>query len=158
MFTGGFHTPAKTKRSKYEDTLTANLDNNNKEYHYEEFYLEYTVKHKYTPDFVLPNGIIVEAKGGECCFVPVGKKVGFYLASLDSEARGKMLKVKRQYPELDIRFVFPKDFKLEGLKTTPKASKWCEKNGFKYHIGNTIPESWFKEEGQISPKLKKKGK
>ena len=84
------------------------------------------------------------------------KKGGFYRGSLDSEARGKMLKVKRQHPELDIRFVFPKDFKFQSLKTT--ASKWCEKNGFKYHIGNTIPDSWFKEEGQISPKLKKKGK
>lgn len=156
MSTGGFHTPAKTKRSKYEDTLTANLDKKNKEYHYEEFSLEYTVKHKYTPDFVLPNGIIVEAKNGEGGFVRVGKRGGFYRGSLDSEARGKMLKVKRQYPELDIRFVFPKDFKFQSLKTT--ASKWCEKNGFKYHIGNTIPESWFKEEGQISPKLKKKGK
>ena len=67
-----------------------------------------------------------------------------------------MLKVKRQYPELDIRFVFPKGFKFQSLKTT--ASKWCEKNGFKYHIENTIPESLYKEEGQISPKLKKKGK
>ena len=152
MFTGGFHTPAKIKRSKYEDTLTANLDKKKKEYHYEEFSIEYTIKHKYTPDFVLPNGIIVEAKGCE------GFKRGeFYIGSLDSKAREKMLKVKRQYPELDIRFVFPKDFKLK-LKTTPKASKWCKKNGFKYHIGNTIPESWFKEEGQISPKLKKKGK
>ena len=158
MFKGGFHTPAKIKRSKYEDTLTANLDKNNKEYHYEEFSLEYTVKHKYTPDFVLPNGIIVEAKRGEGVFVPVGKRGGFYKRSLDSEARGKMLKVKRQYPELDIRLVFPRDFKLQDLKTTPKASQWCKKNGFKYHIGNTIPESWFKEEGQISPKLKKKGK
>ena len=153
MFTGGFHTPAKIKRSKYEDTLTANLDKNSKEYHYEEFFLEYTSKHKYTPDFVLPNGIIVEAKGCEGF-----KKGEFYIGSLDSEARGKMLKVKRQYPELDIRFVFPKDFKFKNLKTTKRASQWCKKNGFKYHIGNTIPESWFKEEGQISPKLKKKGK
>ena len=153
MFTGGFHTPAKTKRSKYEDTLTANLDKNSKEYHYEEFSLEYTVKHKYTPDFVLPNGIIVEAKGCECF-----KKGDHSIGSLDSKAREKMLKIKRQYPELDIRFVFPKDFKFKNLKTTPRASQWCKKNGFKYHIGNTIPESWFKEEGQISPKLKKKGK
>ena len=106
----------------------------------------------------MPNGIIVEAKDGEGGVVRVGKRGGFYRGSLDSEARGKMLKVKRQYPELDIRFVFPKDFKFQSLKTTARASKWCEKNGFKYHIGNTIPESWFKEEGQISPKLKKKGK
>lgn len=157
MFTGGFHTPAKTKRSKYEDTLTANLDKNNKEYHYEEFSIEYTVKHKYTPDFVLPNGIIVEAKRGEG-FTRDSKRGKFFIGSLDSKAREKMLKVKRQYPELDIRFVFPKDFKFQSLKTTPRASQWCKKHGFKYHIGNTIPESWFKEEGQISPKLKKKGK
>ena len=161
MFTGGYHEPTKIKRSKYEDTLTANLDKNSKEYHYEEFSLEYTVKHKYTPDFVLPNGIIVEAKGCECYRVIKtlrGKKREFYIGSLDSDARGKMLNIKRQYPELDIRFVFPKDFKLKGTKTTPRASQWCKKHGFKYHIGNTIPESWFKEEGQISPKLKKKGK
>lgn len=156
VFKGGVHIPTKTKRSKYEDTLTANLDKAKLKYFYEEYSIEYTVVHKYIPDFVLPNGIIVEAKNGEGGMVRVGKKGGFYRGSFDSEARGKMLKVKRQNPELDIRFVFPKDFKFFTLKYT--ASEWCKKNGFKYYIGNSIPLEWFNEEGSISPKLKKKGK
>ena len=43
----------------------------------------------YTPDFLLPNGIIIETKGR---FTP--------------EDRRKHLLIKKQHPDLDIRFVF----------------------------------------------------
>ena len=43
----------------------------------------------YTPDFVLPNGIILETKG-----------------QFISDDRRKHKLIKQQHPDLDIRFVF----------------------------------------------------
>lgn len=81
----------------------------------------------YTPDFVLDNGIIIEAKG----------------RFIQSD-RTKHLMVKAQHPEHDIRFVFsnPNQKLYKGSKTT--YGDWCEKNGFKY-AKEIIPVEWIKE-------------
>lgn len=97
---------------------------------YEQFYLEYVVpesKHKYTPDFVLPNGIIIETKG-----------------IWDAEDRKKHLLIKQQHPELDIRFVFSRSKTpiYKGSKTT--YASFCEANGYLY-ADKKIPEEWLKE-------------
>ena len=85
------------------------------------------MKGNYLPDFVLPNGIIVEAKG-----------------YFDSRSRAKMIAVKKHNPNLDIRFVFmnSRNKLRKGSKTT--YAEWCEKYGFKY-AESTIPLKWFKE-------------
>ena len=82
----------------------------------------------YTPDFVLENGIIIETKGR---FV--------------SADRRKHKEIKKQYPDLDIRFVFSNSrSKLyKGAKST--YGEWCEKHGFLYS-DRTIPELWTAEE------------
>tara|TARA_R110002124_G_scaffold274908_1_gene444994 strand:- start:944 stop:1312 length:369 start_codon:yes stop_codon:yes gene_type:complete len=82
---------------------------------------------KYTPDFVLSNGIIIETKG----------------RFIHSD-RTKHLFVKAQHPELDIRFVFsnPKAKLYKGSKTT--YGDWCDKNGYQYSK-ETIPIEWLKE-------------
>lgn len=82
----------------------------------------------YTPDFVLANGIIVETKGR---FV--------------STDRRKHKEIKKQFPELDIRFVFTNSrAKLyKGAKSS--YGDWCKKHGFKY-ADKVIPEDWLKEE------------
>lgn len=97
---------------------------------YENYYLKYTIpakEHKYTPDFILQNGIIVEAKG-----------------IFDTADRQKHLHIKEQYPHLDIRFVFQNaNNKLyKGAKST--YADWCNKHGFKY-AQKVIPNGWFKE-------------
>lgn len=81
----------------------------------------------YTPDFVLSNGIIIETKG----------------RFIHSD-RTKHLFVKRQHPDLDIRFVFsnPRAKLYKGSKTT--YGDWCDKNGFQY-AKETIPIEWLKE-------------
>lgn len=81
----------------------------------------------YTPDFILPNGIIVETKG-----------------RFLSDDRRKHLEVKRQRPELDIRFVFSNPYSklYKGSQTT--YAQWCEKNGFLYASGD-IPIEWTQE-------------
>lgn len=90
-------------------------------------YVQPETKHKYTPDFVLPNGIIIETKG-----------------RFTLEDRKKHLLIKEQHPELDIRFVFtnPNGKIRKGSKTS--YADWCNKNGFKYAKA-TIPDEWFKE-------------
>lgn len=83
--------------------------------------------HKYTPDFKLPNGIIVETKG-----------------IFDAADREKHLLVRAQHPAKDIRFVFsnPNAKLYKGSPTTYAA--WCEKAGFKY-AAKLIPAAWFNE-------------
>lgn len=82
---------------------------------------------KYTPDFVLPNGIIIETKGQ------------FVVAD-----RQKHILLKQQHPDLDIRFVFsnPRSKIGKGSKTTYEM--WCQKHGFKY-AKKLIPEDWITE-------------
>lgn len=106
------------------------LEKNGVKADYEMFYLNYVIPestHKYTCDFILPNGIMVETKG-----------------IFDSEDRKKHLLIKEQHPELDIRFVFSSSrSKLyKGSPTTYGA--WCEKNGYKY-ADKFIPVEWLRE-------------
>jgi hypothetical protein len=89
--------------------------------------------HTYTPDFVLPNGIIVETKG-----------------KFEPSDRAKHLLIKQQHPELDIRFVFqrPSDKIRKGSKTT--YADWCNKNGFRYAF-KLIPKEWIDEPSRKGP-------
>ena len=81
----------------------------------------------YTPDFVLPNGIIIETKGL------------FTVAD-----RRKHLCIQKQHPKLDIRFVFTNSKRklVKGSKTT--YATWCDKNKFLCY-DRIIPEPWLKE-------------
>ncbi len=115
-------------RSGLEEKVSAELKEKNVHFEYETKKIEYTVpekKSKYTPDFILPNGIIVETKGR---FVSADMK--------------KHLLVKEQHPELDIRFLFQnsKNKIRKGSKTT--YADWCIKHGFLF-ADKTIPEDWL---------------
>jgi len=81
----------------------------------------------YTPDFFLPNGIIVETKG-----------------RFLSKDRQKHLIVRDQHPNLEIRFVFSfaKAPIYKGSKTTN--ATWAEKYGFKW-AEKFIPDDWLEE-------------
>ncbi len=81
---------------------------------------------KYTPDFFLPNGIIVEAKG--------------YFKSAD---RTKHLRVREQYPHLDIRFVFQDARKRLGKTSSTTYGDWCDRYGFLW-AEKSIPMEWLK--------------
>ena len=54
--------------------------------------------------------------------------------------------IKKQYPELDIRFVFmnANNKIYKGSKTT--YAMWANKHGFEWAEKN-IPEEWLKNEG-----------
>ncbi|RWO57039.1 hypothetical protein [Mesorhizobium sp.] len=81
----------------------------------------------YTPDWPLPNGIIVESKGR---FV--------------TEDRQKHKNIKAEHPDLDIRFVFSnsKTKLSKGSKTT--YANWCDQYGFLY-ADKSIPDTWLNE-------------
>ena len=84
----------------------------------------------YTPDFVLPNGIIIETKG-----------------RFTSDDRRKHKLIKKQHPKLDIRFVFESSKRKlsKGAKTT--YGIWCERNKF-LCADRVIPLEWLKEKGK----------
>ncbi len=131
---------------------------------YEEFSLEYQVPAttcRYTPDFRLPNGVVIETKG-----------------YFDAEDRKRHLLVRKSHPGLDIRFVFTKASQFcqtadrkaysqwlqsthkrktgnidlfnewRATKKTPRAvvtySEWCLKNSFQY-AEKLIPLGWLAE-------------
>lgn len=99
--------------------------------------------HTYCPDFVLPNGVIIEGKG-----------------IFDADDRKKHLLIRQQHPLLDIRFVFTssKTKLYKGSPTTYAA--WCDKHGFLYS-DKVIPKAWMVEPvrttaGLVSKKNKNK--
>jgi hypothetical protein len=114
-------------RSKFEhgigDQLGANAD-------YEPIAIKYTQpakKRTYTPDFVLRNGIIIEAKG-----------------RLTATDRAKMLLVRADNPELDIRFVFQRASNRISKASKTTYAQWAEANGFQW-AEREVPAEWLAE-------------
>lgn len=121
---------AKGFRSGLEGVTAEYLRQVGVDFEYEAFpipYVKPSKVHKYTPDFPLPNGIIIETKG--------------YFETKD---RQKMVLIKKQHPDLDIRFVFSRSSTKinKGSKTT--YAMWCQKNGYPYADG-LPPKEWLEE-------------
>lgn len=117
-------------RSGFEERIAQDLQSREVPMKYETLTIEYEVPvtiHKYTPDFLLENDIIIEAKG-----------------RLPLEDRKKLLFVKRFNPTLDIRILFQNArVKLyKGSRTT--YGDWATKNGFKWAEG-MVPQEWIDE-------------
>ena len=119
-------------RSGLESKVSQQLAEAGVDFEYESFKIEYEVNEvrKYTPDFRLPNGIIVETKGR---FLPADRK--------------KHLLIQQQRPDLDIRFVFTNSSaKLnKGAKST--YADWCRKHGFLF-ADKLIPDEWINERSE----------
>lgn len=117
-------------KSKFEKKLYSQLRRAKCSFAYEGASFPYTLVRRYYPDFTLTTKsgkvIHIEAKG-----------------HFDREARTKMRAVKLLHPELDIRFVFMADNKLDR-KSKMRYSDWADKHGFKWTIGK-IPKSWWNE-------------
>ena len=113
-------------RSKFEASVALSLSKRGLSFKYEGLALPYTVQSVYTPDFILPNGVIVETKG-----------------LFDQDDRRKMVAVKKQHPDRDIRICFMKaDVKLSRAPHSLKYWQWAERHGFLWCQGH-IPTSWF---------------
>lgn len=101
---------------------------------YEQYTLRYTKpekEHRYTPDFILPNGIVIETKGR---FVTADRQ--------------KHLAIKASHPDLDIRFVFSNPNNRIGKKSSTTYAMWCDKHGFLY-APKLVPHEWAKEPKRV---------
>lgn len=135
-----------TKKIKYrsgaEEQFAKYLKSKGLKFQYEPYSLSYSIKEvrKYKPDFCkkiewktmgssspVDASVILEFKGR---FTPSDRK--------------KMLLVRDQYPYYDIRIVFQQDNKL-SKKSKTRYSDWAKKNGFKYHVGISLPKEWLEE-------------
>ena len=116
-------------RSDFEKQISDQAKEDSIEVRYEpaEARIKWVDKVKtYTPDFVLNNGIIVEAKG-----------------RLTVHDRKKHVCIKAQHHLLDIRFIFQYNNPItKGSKT--RYTDWADKNGFQWAM-KTIPPEWAKE-------------
>lgn len=102
-------------RSGTEKEICEGMDKVKIPYEYEKH--KFTYRKTYITDLRLMNGIITEIKG-----------------EFDSEDMAKMLAVKRDNPDLEIRFIFCNSkTKIPNIKKYPKTyGEWAEKNGFTY--------------------------
>jgi hypothetical protein len=119
--------PTSKYRSGFEQTLANQLKRSGVAFEYETVKLEYQKIATYTPDFILPNGIIIEAKG-----------------VWTVEDRTKHLLVREQHPHLDIRLVFMNAFNKIRKGSNTTYARWCEKKNILY-ANKTIPKSWLSQ-------------
>lgn len=118
-------------KSGLEEEIGNQLSLNGIEFKYEDKekrieYIKPETKHKYTPDFPFDN-IIIETKG-----------------RFLSDDRKKHLLIKKQHPELDIRFVFSNSKTKISKKSNTTYADWCNKYGFKF-ADKMIPIEWLEE-------------
>ena len=124
--------PAK-RRSKLEQKFEEIINSFEVDYEYEVTKIPYIVPetaHKYTVDWTIMNGILIETKG--------------YLS--DHQERNKYVLIKKQHPDIDLRFVFDNPNKsCGGIKMTH--GQWATKYGFKWCGIKDIEQirSWLKE-------------
>jgi len=90
-------------------------------------FLEPAKARHYTPDFFLPNGIIIETKG-----------------RFLSKDRQKHLLVRDQHPDLEIRFVFSRAKAPIYKRSKTTNAMWAEKYGFLWDE-KLIPDAWIAE-------------
>ena len=96
------------------------------DYEYESVKFAYTIQHLYTPDFVLPNGVVLETKG-----------------YWRPEDRRKVRSVIAENPGIDLRMVFQDPYKKISKKSKTTYAKWCSRYGIKWCAFHAIPIDWL---------------
>jgi len=119
-------------RSKLEMVVNKQLKDSGISYSYEGElnrirYIAPATKHLYLADFLLGNGIIIEAKG-----------------LFTSDDRKKHLIIRDQWPILDIRFLFMNSRNRLSKSSRTTYGAWCDQKGFVY-ADKEIPQSWLDE-------------
>jgi len=131
-------------RSKFETRIAKNLEERGVNFTYETTSYNYQIRpynakcqecgssniyetRKYTPDFFLPNGIIVEAKGR---FKPSDRKL--------------MKAVMSSNPELDIRMLFQNPNVWLTKSKKKNYGTWCDYENIKWDK-KLIPQKWLEE-------------
>mgnify|MGYP001490406416 CR=1 FL=1 len=115
-----------TFRSNLEKDVANLLTELGVSYEYETTKIAYQISHNYNPDFVLPNGTILECKG-----------------YWDSEDRRKIKNVCEQNPDMDIRMVFQAPYNRISKKSKTTYAKWCERHNIPWTAFHNIPIEWL---------------
>lgn len=108
-------------KNLFEKRINLQLKRSKLKFKYECERIPYVLAGHYIPDFIVEtiNGkIYIECKG-----------------YLRPASKAKMVAVRRQHPEIDLRIVF-----YEKRKSN---IRWAEKIGIKWAVG-TIPTDWLK--------------
>ena len=113
-------------RSKLEEQVASLLEGLGVSYEYESEKLSYTIEHNYTPDFVLPNYKYLEAKG-----------------YWSAEDRRKILAVKRDNPDIDLRMIFQSPYNTISKKSKTTYAQWCDKHDIPWTSYKDIPIDWL---------------
>jgi len=91
------------------------------------YYIKPQEHGRYTPDFVLPNGIVIEVKG-----------------VFETAERKKHKLIREQFPDLDLRFVFSNPQSTIGKKSRTSYAMYCTRLGIPY-ADRQIPAAWLHE-------------
>ena len=124
-------------KSAPEKRIFWQLEALNVKYAYETTRLPVLIPVNYIPDFVF------QTKSGKFILLEVkGALGGPRLANKRWDRRKYKCAFEQNKDKFDMRILFENDEKLGKVLT---ASKWCEKIGVPYHIGNKIPQEWLDE-------------
>jgi len=113
-------------KSKLEEKVATLLTNLGISYEYESTKVPYTIEHNYIPDFHLPNYTYLETKG--------------YWSPAD---RRKVLAVKRDNPEIDLKMVFQSPYNKINKHSKTTYAMWCEKHDIPWASYHDIPLEWL---------------
>ena len=113
-------------RSKLEERVAILLEELGVTYEYESTRVPYTIQHHYYPDFVLPNYTYLETKG-----------------YWDAADRRKILAVKKDNPDIDIRMIFQAPFNTISKRSKTTYAQWCERHDIPWCAFHTIPLDWL---------------
>ena len=110
-------------RSKFERDTALSLKREGVDFEYETMKIKFKRLCVYTPDFIFPNGVIIEAKG---YFKP--------------EDRTKHLLIKSQ-TQYSIRFLFQNAYNTLSKNSKTTYADWCDRYGFLW-CHRKIPTEW----------------
>ena len=113
-------------RSQLEEKVADLLVELNIDYDYETEHIPYTIQHHYTPDFILPNGVVLECKG--------------YWEASD---RRKIKQIVKDNPDLDLRMVFQAPFNKISKKSKTTYAQWCDRLKIPWCAYYDIPIDWL---------------
>ena len=120
----------KKKTSKYrsglEEKVADLLSELGISYEYESKKIPYVIQHNYTPDFILPNHVVLECKG--------------YWEAAD---RRKIKTIVKDNPDIDLRMVFQAPYNTISKKSKTTYAQWCENLGIPWTSFYNIPLDWL---------------
>ena len=127
-------------RSGLEEWLAAELLARKVPFKFEQeivHYEEPAKKRRYTPDFLLPNGIFIETKG-----------------RFQTADRQKHKMIRAQHPDLDVRFLFSNPKQRIAKKSNTTYAMWCSRFHFLYAKATELDvwSAWLKE--PVTPERK----